>query len=150
MKAVSEAITTLILISIAMLAGYMVYRAYTLRVSATSATFGRASEIARSRIAEKLELVEGYIDANTSTVHLIVYNYGRETIGLRQLVIPVIVNGSKQEIRVIKLEVDIPKKNVTEVKIRLGDDITYPRNILVKIVLFTDSNRRYEYFIRTI
>ncbi len=150
MKAISEAITTLILVSIAMLAGYMVYRAYTLRMSATSATFSKASEIARSRIAEKIELVEGYIDVNTSTVHLILYNYGREKIGIRQVILPVIVNGTQQQLRIIDLKVDIPKKNVTEVIIKLGDDVTYPRNILVKIVMFTDSDRKYEYFIRTI
>ncbi|GEM_PF-5011979 len=163
LKAISESITMLILISITLITGYLIYRGYMLRISTAQSGISEATRVASSRIAEKIDIIDAYIDVTTNNLTIIIYNYGNENITIEQLIVPVIVNGSVIKTRIFHGD-DIvpnvlPRRDLVEVMVNInrtgddlepGDRITYPPRILVKIAMFTDSGRRYEFYARTV
>ncbi len=165
-KAISESITTLILIGITLLAGYIIYRGYTIQVSSAQTGIREASEVARARIAEKIDIVDAYIDVTTNNLTIIIYNYGFEDINVREILVPILINGTILSMRIFRAYDEpsisnpvIKRRNLTKIVININqtasdlppeDRIVYPAGLLVKIAMFTDSGRKYEFYAYTV
>ncbi len=150
-RAQTEMISIMILISITVIAGYLVYRAYTEQMKQQQAGVSLVSRMARSRIAERITLVAGYINVSNNKVILIFNNFGDEDTNITKIIIPAIKVGGEIELMVFKVNEKIPRGQVKTIIISINrKDVGYPPGISVRINVWTLTGRVYSYNIRTV
>ncbi len=144
-------ISVILLISITVVAGYLIYRSYSIQLRQQQRGVAIATKLARSLIAEKLTLISGYINVTSKKAVLIFYNFGDEATNITRIVIPGVAPGGKIQVFVFNTNVEIPRRDVKTVVLDLsGKDVSYPPGIAVKINVWTITGRVYTFNIKTI
>ncbi len=153
-KAISEMISVIMLLGIALIAGYIIYRAFVLQTQQQQASAARAVELARERIAERFSLVAGYIrvvNESTKEVVLVIYNYGDIDVKFTKLYVPAIAKGGKLVILTYEINTTIKKGDIDTIRITINNpNINYPPGIIVRVSVMTSLNRIYTFNVRTI
>ncbi len=134
-----------------MIAGYLIYRAYSIQLRQQQAGVALATRLSRSRIAEKIILVTGFINVTNKEVMLVFYNFGEEDTYITKIVIPGLKAGGKLELLVFAKDYRIPKRGVRTIILKINDpDIGYPPGISVRITVWSITGRVYSYNVRTV
>ncbi len=151
MRAQVEMISIMILISITLIAGYLIYRAYTMQLQQQQAGVALATKLSKSRIAEKLVLVTGFINVSNKKVILVFYNFGDEDTYITKIVIPGMKAGGELKLFVFKGEYRVPRRDIRTLRFTISDpNVGYPPGISVRITVWTLTGRVYSYNIRTV
>jgi archaellum component FlaF (FlaF/FlaG flagellin family) len=150
-KAVSETIAVLILIGITVLAGYVIYRAYTMQLRRQQAGVIAAEQLARERIGEKIALVDGYINTSNNHVVLILYNFGDVDVKIVKIIVPGITSNGQYKIFTFNKEYDLKRHQILRIDLTIDDPtITYPPGVTVKVNVWTSIGRIYSFDIKTV
>lgn len=145
LRAVSEALSAIILIGITISAGYIIYRSYTLQMQRTTYGVAQAEKIARSRIAEKIAIVAAYINSSTNKLIVLAFNFGDQDVRIVKILLPALINGTLH-IYTINTNITLKSNDITSFNVTVpSSDAYYPRGIVVRIVFWTDSGRVYEF-----
>ncbi len=145
LRAVSEALSAIILIGITISAGYILYRSYTLQMQRTTYGVSQAEKLARSRIAEKIAIVAAYINSSTRTLVVLAFNFGDQDVRIVRILLPALVAGSLT-IYTIDTNITLAKRDITTFNVTAPSQYAeYPRGIVVRVVFWTDSGRVYEF-----
>lgn len=154
LKLVSEAISVLILMGIAVVAGYIIYRGLLFQMLTQQYGVQAASEIARSRIAERFDLVDGVIkmyNASYKELVLIIYNYGDKDIVVEKVFVPGITYGGKLKINIYDVNYKIKHGETDVVRIAINDtSVSYPPGIIIRVSMQTDIGRIYSLNVKTV
>ncbi len=153
-RAVSEMISVLILLGIAVVAGYFIYRGYFLQAQQQQASIRMAVEIAKERIGERFSIVDGYIRIINSTAKelvIIVYNHGDVDVTFYRIRVPAVKEGGDMILLTFEINKTIPKGKIGVIRIKINDPtISYPPGIVVRITAETMSGRIYSFNVKTI
>ncbi len=144
-------ISIILLLSITVVAGYLIYRSYSLQLRQQQRGVALATKLAKSLIAEKITLISGFINTSNKKAVLIFYNFGDQATNITKIVIPGIAPGGRIVVFVFNTNVEIPPKDVKTIILDLsGKDVSYPPGIAVKINVWTITGRVYTFNIKTI
>jgi len=147
-------ISTMILLGIALVAGYMVYRSFYLQMQQQAAGMRAVTEIARQRIGERFTIVEGYIrivNATYKEVVIVIYNDGDVDVTFTKIRVPAIKEGGDLTLLSFEVNKTIRKGDVGVIKLGISDpSIGYPPGIAVRVVAETASRRIYSFELITV
>jgi len=150
----AEIVSTMILLGIALIAGYMVYRSFYLQMQQQAVGVQAATEIARQRIGERFTIVEGYIRVVNSTykeVVIVIYNDGDIDVTFTKIRVPAIGEGGDLILLSFELSKTIRKGDVGVIKLGISDpSVSYPPGIAVKVFAETSSKRIYSFELITV
>jgi hypothetical protein len=153
-RAISEMVSVLILLGIAVVAGIIIYRGYFLQTQQQQVSIEQAVELARKRIGERFSLVDGYIriiNYTTKELVLIIYNHGDVDVTFWKIYVPAVREGGDLVLLTFEVNKTIPKGSIDTIKIVINDPtLGYPPGITVRITVQTFSYRLYSFDIRTI
>jgi len=153
-RAISEMISILILMGIAIVAGYFLYRAYVLQAQRQQLATEIATEIARKRIAERFTLVDGYIkiyDNGTKHLVLVIYNFGDTDIMFTKIYLPAVSEGGRLKVLSFEVNKTIKMGDTDVISVKINDPtVSYPPGIIVKVNIMTDISGPYTFEVKTI
>jgi len=154
LKLIAESISVIMLIGVAIVAGYIVYRQFIQQTRVQQVGLMELEEQAWRRIGEKIGFVDGYIRLINLThkeVLIILYNYGDYDITIKEVrIYGVFINGSIIT-EVFKLNHRIPPGRVSYLKLYITKpEIGFPPGSLVKTILITESRRMIEINLKVI
>lgn len=157
-KLIAESISVIMMIGIAVIAGYVIYRSFTYQYRQQYFGVRRVGEEALKRIGERLIYVDGYlrvINISHKELVLTLYNGGDYDITVVEVRLPgiVFIAPGNTSIKVIAIKTNyvLAKDKVTTMRLTVIDEtVGYAPGMIVTIVLKTDTGRFYEYNVKVV
>lgn len=153
-KLIAESISVIMLIGVAIVAGYVVYRQFIQQTRIQQTGLRELEEQAWRRIGEKVSFVDGYIlliNLTHKKILIVLYNYGDYDITIREVrVYGVFLNGSIV-LEVFKLNYKIPQGELGNIVLYIvKPEVGFPPGALVKAILITESRKMIEINLRVV